>query len=167
MTITEFAKSRNIEPQAVSRYIGRHEEFEGHISVNPKNGKEKILDDIAIELLDKKYPLPKPIEVIEGVEPKEYQKVVNSMLELQELNNKMQEQLLDAQELIAGATAQKLMLEDRDRQIQELKAEIEKSKEELSKGSEEIMKTKIELEQIKKEVSSYKKSLFGFYKKEK
>lgn len=167
MTITEFANSRDIEPQAVSRYIGRHEEFIGHISVNPKNGKEKLLDDIAIELLGEKYPLPKPIEVIEGVAPQEYQKVVNSMLELQELNNKMQEQLLDAQELIAGATAQKLMLEDRERQIAELKAEIEKSKEELSKGSEEIMQTKIELEQIKKEVSSYKKSLFGFYKKEK
>lgn len=165
MTITEFAKSRDIEPQAVSRYIGRHEEFKGHISVNPKNGKEKILDDVAIELLGEKYPLPKPIEIIEGIEPKEYQKVVNSMLELQELNNKMQEQLLDAQELIAGATAQRLMLEDRERQIAELKAEIEKSKEELARDNEFIAQVKVELEQLRTENSSYHKSIFGLYKK--
>lgn len=70
MIITEFLEGRTVERQAVTRYIERHpEEFNGHIS---KKGREIDLDDIAIAILDKKYPLAKPIQVINGVDPEEY-----------------------------------------------------------------------------------------------
>ena len=62
MYITEFAKSRNIKPQTVSRYINRHsEKFDGLVL---KSGKEITLSEEAIYILDKVYPLPKPIQVI-------------------------------------------------------------------------------------------------------
>lgn len=73
MTVTEFLAGRTVERQAVTRYIERHpEEFANHTS---KNGKEIVLDDVAVEILDKKYPLAKPVQVIEGVAPEEHEKL--------------------------------------------------------------------------------------------
>ena len=53
MNITEFARSRNVEAQAVSRYISRHkEEFEG---LTEKNGKTVNLRPEAIARLERVY----------------------------------------------------------------------------------------------------------------
>lgn len=66
MLLKEFAEQRGQKPDTVAAYIREHsEEFEGHTSMI---GKQKNLDEVAVEILDKKYPLLKPTQVIEDTE---------------------------------------------------------------------------------------------------
>ena len=110
MTITEFAESRQVQPQAISRYIGRHpEKFNGHTE---KKGKTVELDDIAVELLEKKYPLPAPVQIIEDTESRQ------KLIKAQELIIQLQGKLMDAQSQIAEAEATKILLEDKNAQIE-------------------------------------------------
>lgn len=68
MKISEFLQGRSVARQAVTRYINRHDEiFINHVK---KDGKELDLDMVAIEALEKIYPLKMPVNVIDGV-PKE------------------------------------------------------------------------------------------------
>ena len=55
MRIKDFIIGRNVELQAVQKYIIRHPElFEGHIDKSERN---MDLDEVAVDLLNKKYPL--------------------------------------------------------------------------------------------------------------
>ena len=82
MTITEFAESRNVEAQAVSRYLVRHPQEKASCR---KVGKTIELSDEAFELLDKQYPLPKPVQVINGVPHEEYEAVQKRLDETKDL----------------------------------------------------------------------------------
>ena len=54
MKIKDFIESRNISYNAVLNYIKRHDkEFKGHIG----RRNNIVLDEVAITLLNKKYPL--------------------------------------------------------------------------------------------------------------
>lgn len=53
------------------------------------DGKQKVLDDIAVELLDKKYPLHKPIQIIEDTDSR------NKLLESQRTIIKMQQVIIE------------------------------------------------------------------------
>lgn len=67
MILSEFLRGRDVKINAVSNYISRNpEKFEGHIK---REGKNTILDDEAIRILEEKYPLPKPITIINGLDP--------------------------------------------------------------------------------------------------
>lgn len=89
--VSDFAEERNIDRNAVSQYIRRHgEEFKGHTKVD---GHNLLFDDDAYVILDKKYPLPKPIMVVDGVPHEEYE-AVQKKLEL------ASERLFAAQEAI-------------------------------------------------------------------
>ena len=90
VTITEFAKSRNQQPQTISRYISRHSEFEGHTK---KIGKAVAFDEVALRLLEKVYPLPQP--VITGVPKEEY---LEAMAEKNAKIEKLQELLIRAKD---------------------------------------------------------------------
>ena len=57
MTYAEYADSRSITKQAVYQYIKKHpKDFKGHIQMNEK--RTKVLDDEAIEILDKNIRKP-------------------------------------------------------------------------------------------------------------
>ena len=130
MNITEFAENRNIDRNAVSMYIRRHEkEFSGHIK---QVGKTIELDNTALELLDKKYPLPAPVEVVEDRESRE------KLLLAQEYIIKLQQQLVELQGKAALVEAQQLLLEDRE---QQLAAEKQRSSELAEKLEIERAKT--------------------------
>ena len=133
MNITEFAKSRNIEPQAISRYIGRHQEFKGHTK---KSGKAVELDETAVELLEKKYPLPQPVQIIEDTESRQ------KLIKAQELIIQLQNKLLDAQSQIAEAEAIKLLLEDKKAQIARYEQEKETDKQKIDELSAELFAEK-------------------------
>ena len=61
MKLKDFAKEHNLDNQTVSRYINRHKElFDQHAI---KEGQNIILDDVALEILGKKYPFPEPVVV--------------------------------------------------------------------------------------------------------
>ena len=75
MNITEYATKHNQQPQTIKRYIDRHPQlFGGHTQ---KLGKSIILDDDAISLLDQKYPVPKPVQIIQGIPMEEHLSVLS------------------------------------------------------------------------------------------
>lgn len=168
MTITEFAKSRNQQPQTISRYISRHEEFEGHTK---KVGKNVELDDIAIAYLDEVYPLPKPVHVINGVPQEEYDELRTKYEELLEKARELDKYLLDYEKqkadikiaqarIEAENSAQKLLLEDKQEQIEkaENRADTERNRAD---------KERDRADQATQELSKYHKSIFGLYRKDK
>lgn len=136
MTIAEFINGRNVDSQAVRRYIERHpDEFNGHTG---KKGREITLDEVAIEILEKKYPLPQMVQVIEDTES------IKKLTIMQEKFIELQERFNQQATVIAQAEAQKILLEDKEHQIQKLEQELALAKEENAK---------------------YKPSWFGLFKK--
>lgn len=107
--LTEFAESRNEKADTIRKYISRHKkEFEGHTSFS---GTKMEIDDEAMNLLDKAYPLPKPVEIIEDTESR------RKLVQAQELIIQMQQQMMDMQEKVAIAEATKALLEDKEQQL--------------------------------------------------
>jgi hypothetical protein len=134
--VTEFLKGREAERQAVTRYINRHEEiFKGHTE---RVGKELELDSVAVEELDKVYPIPKPVTIINGVPQEEHIKVQNELIMSQKTINELQSRLLEAQEQIAIGKAQELLLEDKTKRISELEAKEQADKEKIAELQEEL-----------------------------
>ncbi len=122
MKISEFLQGRSVARQAVTRYINRHDEmFKNHVK---KDGKELDLDMVAIEALEKIYPLEMPVNVIDGVPKESFIKIQNELIASQKKIEGLQGQLLDVQEQIAVAKAQEFLLEDKTNQISELKEQI-------------------------------------------
>lgn len=129
MKVTEFLRGRDVERQAVTRYINRHEEiFKGHIQ---KVGKEIELDADAVAELEKVYPYPKPITIIDGVPQEDFIRVQNELIASQQRTNELQSRLLDAQEMLATARATEMLLEDKTKRIAELEAKEEAKEQEI------------------------------------
>lgn len=134
MTITEFAKSRNIEPQAVSRYLNRHEELKKQCQ---KEGKNLLLTDDVLRVLDEKYPIPKPTLIMNGVPEEEHRDALEKLLKAQELIIQLQNELTDQKLLQAENEAQKLLLEDRERRAEE---DAKEAKEKVAELTAELEK---------------------------
>ncbi len=154
MNITEFASARNEQAQTISIYIKRHPElFEGHTQ---KVGKTVEMAEVALEILEKQYPLPRPVQLLNGVDPDEHKAVVDKLSSAQEYIIKLHEtveQLKDKvnenEKLIAQAEAQKILLEDKNSQLEAARAEGEKKDTEndyLKKANEDL---RAELERLK------------------
>jgi uncharacterized membrane protein len=111
--IKDFAESRNVDMKAVSRWMKVH---------NMPYDRSTGLTEEQISILDKKYPLPKPIEIIEDTESRKM------LIETQKALIEAQNALILAQSKIAQAEAQKLLLEDREKQIDDLQQEIKSFK---------------------------------------
>lgn len=140
MKISEFLQGRSVARQAVTRYINRHDEtFKNHVK---KNGKELDLDMVAIEALEKIYPLEMPVNVIDGVPKESFIKIQNELIASQKKIEGLQGQLLDVQEQIAVAKAQELLLEDRTNQVSELKGQIDLKNNEIESLKEQLSEEK-------------------------
>ena len=134
MKVTEFLNGRDVERQAVTRYINRHDEiFKGHTK---KVGKEIELDSVAVEKLEKVYPLKKPVTIVDGVSQEEFIRVQNELIISQQSISELQKRLLDTQEQLAAARATELLLEDRTKRISELETR-EVAKEQEIRGLQE------------------------------
>ena len=91
MKISEFLQGRSVERQAVTRYINRHDEiFKNHVK---KVGKELDLDMVAIEALEKAYPLDMPVNIINGVPKESFIKIQNELIMSQKKVESLQGQL--------------------------------------------------------------------------
>ena len=92
MILSDFLKGRNVKINAVSNYISRNPElFAGHVE---RKGKNTFLDDAAIRELEKKYPLAKPVEIINGVPEEEYRRALDRLTQAQEMIIQLQEELM-------------------------------------------------------------------------
>ena len=89
-----------MKPDTVAAYIREHAaEFEGHTQMD---GKAKVLDEVALELLDRKYPIPQPIQLVPDTEAinallkelnesrKQAGELYQKLLQLTELNSELQ-----------------------------------------------------------------------------
>ena len=140
LKISEFLQGRNVERQAVTRYINRHDEiFKNHVK---KVGKELDLDMVAIEALEKAYPLDMPVNIINGVPKESFIKIQNELIMSQKKVESLQGQLLDVQEQIAAAKAQELLLEDKTNQVSELKKQIDLKNDEIENLKEQLSEEK-------------------------
>lgn len=146
MNITEFANSRNQQPQTISRYISRHPEFDGHTR---RVGKVVELDEEAYALLDEVYPLPNPVTIIEGVPQEEYDKLrdkYEALLEdIRKLEGFKAEIELKQVRIEAESNARQILLEDKEKQVERAEQRADELTQELGK---------------------YKKTIFGLYRKE-
>jgi len=130
LILSEFVRGRDVRINAVSNYISRNPElFEGHIR---REGKNTILDDEAVSILEKKYPMPKPVILVEGVPEEEHREVLGKLSKAQELIISLQNQLTDQKLLNAEHEYNMKLLEEKqsraDEMVAELKAELEKEK---------------------------------------
>lgn len=68
MKIKDFVQGRNVSYDTVRKYIINHQqEFKGHIG----KANNIVLDDVAIQILDQKYPLAQPVQVVQDVEARD------------------------------------------------------------------------------------------------
>lgn len=138
MTVTEFLEGRTVERQAVTRYIERHsDEFQGHTS---KKGREIELDEVAVGILEKKYPLQSLVEVIEDKESR--QKLIKAQEYIIQLQEKINEQSL----AIAKAESIQLLLEDKQHQLEMAEQRENEWKESQKRTEEELNRVREELE---------------------
>jgi hypothetical protein len=108
--IKDFAESHNVGDKAVSRWMKLH-----HIEYD----REKGLTEEQISLLEKQYPLPQPIQIVEDIETK------NKLVEAQNALILTQQALISAQAKINTLESEKLLLESNsEKEISGLKQEI-------------------------------------------
>lgn len=138
MTIKEFSVQRGVLDKTVSRYLKIHGYTYDRI---------KGLSEEQLAFLDKKYPFPKPVEIVEDTESlKRLCEAQKAIIQLQAELSKYKgiEARLEASEALLEAKA--VLLEDRESRIEKLEAEKEA---------------------FRQEAASYKKSFLGFYRKQK
>ena len=115
MNIAEFAEERQVSPSAVYAHIRKNrEKFNGHIT---KKGRNAFLDDYAIELLSKPYPVPAPIPVAVDYDSRE--KYTQALEEI----SRLQKRIIELEQEQAKAKATALLLAEKS---SELEAEREK-----------------------------------------
>lgn len=103
MILRDFANERHESPHTVATYIRRHPDvFDGHTG---KKGNQLTLDDEAVAILDKIYPLPAPVEVIVDHESRD------KLIKVQDYAIKLQKELSEVKEQLKVAETDKLMLE--------------------------------------------------------
>lgn len=153
ITIAEFARERNVDRVAVNAWIRNHPNID---KVCQKKGKEKIIDTLLDEYkeLEKQYPLPKPVEVIEDTESRK------KLIQAQELIIQMKDKLLDAQNKIAAAEATKLLLEDKEIQLSKAEKQIEKQEATLEREAERKAQLEKELEEARNRIKELENRTF-------
>ena len=140
MTITEFAESRNVEAQAVSRYLVRHPQEKASCR---KVGKTVELSDEAFVLLDKQYPLPKPVQVINGVPHEEYEAVQKKLDQTKDVLIAMKEALAEKEKLLIQQEANVKLLEDKSAFIEKA-LEDEKAEKASIQAENKVLYEKID-----------------------
>lgn len=140
--------------------MDRHpEDFKGHLG---KKGREITLDEVAVSILDEKYPFPQPIEVIPDMESKE------KLLKAQEYIIKLQNELNEQKTVIAKAEALQYVLEDKTKQLKEKEEQnanlLQQNASLMTKNDELQRQHDADQEEMSKH--KYKKLVFGLYRKE-
>lgn len=151
MNLTEFAQSHNIEMQVISKHIKAHaDEYQGKIK---ENGKSKELTDEAIEILEKYYPIPKPVQVINGVPEEEHRKkleelesVQKDLLTAKDLIISLKDQLTDYQLKLKDTENEQLRIEEKAKIKDVIISKHEASIKELEESAEQQKKISAEQE---------------------
>ena len=143
MKIKDFIDGRNVSYQTVRKYIVNHPDiFKGHVG----RANNIDLDEDAIQLLEEKYPLTKPVQVIQDTSARD---------ELLELHKKY----AVAMEKITALTEQNAdLLVVKSKQLL-LEGENRNLSEKLNESEEQLQNLKIKLEQQKNSYDILKSQL--------
>lgn len=156
--LTNFAEERGEKPDTVRKYIRRHEEeFEGLFKID---GKQMILSSEAVRLLEKVYPLPKPIEIVEDVE------TIKALAESRAQLAKAQEVIIQLQQKMNEQAVMLVQAENKMLLLEEVKEVNDALKAENERLNEANIRMQVQNEVAEKELNSYKKTWFGLYRKE-
>lgn len=131
ITIAEFAQQRGLDNDTVSTFLRRHEELKGDIY---KEGRFLAIDTTsnAYEVLNKQYPLPAPVQIIEDTESRQ------KLLKAQEVIIQLQGKLQEATSQLAQAEATKLLLEDKQEQLAKTEQRLAETEQRERNANEEI-----------------------------
>lgn len=153
MYLRDFAEIRGIKPDTVASYIRKHPEIAEFTSME---GKFMVLSDEAVELLEKKYPLPKPVQVIQDTES--LKKLTVAQEKLTELHEKY-EALLTKNTELALQAGRVVMLEASEQEkadrIAKLEADIDRRDEILDQREQELAAVQQQLVAAKQELADF------------
>ena len=132
MTISEFAKTHNVEGSAVRMYLSRHkEEFGSHVDSSKKLVE---LDEIAVKMLEEQYPLPAPVTVVNGIPEEDHRKLLEEYNGALKEIARLQAVATDQAQKIAGAEAKQLLLEEKEKQLESQSRVLRNTREELKES---------------------------------
>ena len=166
LKIQEFIKGRNVKYGTVTQYIKRHSDvFKDHIG----RSKGKVeLDNFAVAELDKIYPFPKPVEVIEDVEARK------ALIEAQQKIIDLQEQLNKVLPMLAEAKYRESLLESETARANKAESEKIDNLKQLGKinGNYQLEQEisyllEQQLDDKKKQIDELKREAFKLKKKKK
>lgn len=113
LTLSAFARGRDVEPKTVSIYMKRH---------NMTYNKDKGLTDEQIAILDEVYPIPKPVIVVNGLSAEEERQLREELDEVRKKLDVAKDKIIELTE--RNATLQ--LLEDKaslqEQELQRLKS---------------------------------------------
>lgn len=133
LKIKDFIQGRNISYSSVFQYIKRNPDlFKGH--TGKKNNIE--LDDVAVDLLEQKYPLSKPVEVIEDSE------LMKKLLNLQEKYIQLVHEHYDAEVKIMALEHKESLLISTEKKKSELEEQLKAAQEKIETLENDIQSEK-------------------------
>lgn len=147
LKIREFIDRRNVSYDTVRKFIINHPElFKGHIG----KSKNIILDDEAVRLLEEKYPLPSPVQVIQDASARErLQEIEAKYINLLEENNRLIQEMANLKLVQYKQRFLEESVKQKDYEIEELYSKLEREK---AVASEENKKLKEELANKEKQL---------------
>lgn len=125
ISVADFAEERKQDRDTVNAYIRNHPEIQKE---TVKRGKSRYLDteSAAFKALERKYPLEKPVEVIEDTEAR------RQLIDAQQMIIKLQQRLVEAAPKIALAEQNQRLLDNMRVQNQELHEQLEAARQQLA-----------------------------------
>lgn len=157
MKISEFIRGKNVNYDTVRRYINRNPEmFKGHVG----RANKIELDDIAVQLLEKKYPFPEPVQVIQDQEAREkLQEVTEKYAAAMEKITALTEQ--NAQLLVIQSKQRFLEeeIKERDQELLRLQRENENWMHTFKSQEREIYEYEADLKESNKQIAELRSQL--------
>ena len=158
MTLKEFAESRGIDYSTLMQWLWRRPELRQQME---KRGKSYILSsesEVYAEL-DKKYPPPKPVQIVQDEE------VRQALAEAQKKIELLQDRLLQAGEQLRELEGTRLLLEQQNQEFEQLQLReaeareaAEKAEAARSQAEEEAREAKEETERFRAEAAEAEKA---------
>jgi len=126
LNMSEFLKGREVKANTLSNYVTRHPElFEGHVK---REGKNTFFDDEAVRILEEKYPIAKPVVIVNGLSQEEERELRKRLQQSQELLLAMQNELTNTKLQLAEKETLSLRIEMKDEKIEQLSREVDELK---------------------------------------
>lgn len=150
MTLKEFAESRGIEYNTIMQWLWRRPELRQKL---PKEGKSYIIKpgDGIYEILDKQYPFPRPVQIVQDEEAR--QELAETRKKLLEL----QEAMIAITAKAAQAEAMQLMIEQKDAELERTKQRAEEAEKEGNEAESRAKAAEEEAKQLRAAVAAAEK----------